>query len=316
MRLLILGGTGFLGRHLLDAALARGHELTLFNRGRTAPGAVRGAERLYGEREGDLAALAGRSWDALIDASGFTPATVASSAAALSGRVDHYAFVSSVSAYADLRSARVAEDAALARRGGTYGALKAEAERVLARDWPGAILRVRPGLLVGPHDLSGRFAYWVRRVATGGEVLAPGPPERPVQILDARDLAAWLVAASEASLEGVFNCVGPEAPLTLGELLETCCLVANADARFAWVEPDTLLTLGVEPWIDVPLWPSAEFAGFHEIDGRAAFRHGLRVRPLAETIRDVLAWETENGGVWTRRGLTPEREAALLAAAR
>jgi 2'-hydroxyisoflavone reductase len=316
VRLLILGGTGFLGRHLVDAALARGHELTLFDRGRTAPGAVRGAERLYGEREGDLAAMAGRSWDAVIDASGFTPATVATSAGALSGRVDHYAFVSSISAYADLRSPRVAEDAALARRGGTYGALKAEAERVVAREWTGALLRVRPGLLVGPHDRSGRFAYWVRRVQAGGEVLAPGPPQRPVQILDARDLAAWVVAAAEAGIEGVFNCVGPEAPLTLGELLETCRRVADSDARFVWVEPDTLLTLTVEPWIDLPLWPSREFAGFHEIDGRAAFRQGLRVRPLPETIRDVLAWETESGGVSTRRGLTREREAALLAAAR
>ena len=312
MRLLVLGGTGFLGRHLVDAALAGGHELTVFDRGRTAPGAVPGVERLYGEREGDLAALAGRSWDAVVDASGFTPATVASSAAALSGRVDRYAFVSSVSAYADLRCPHVAEDAPLSRTGGTYGALKAEAERVLMREWRGALLRVRPGLLVGPHDRSGRFAYWVRRVAAGGEILAPGPPERPVQALDARDLVTWLVSAVEVRTDGVFNCVGPEPPVTMADLLETARAVSGADARLVWVEPEALLAHGVEPWIDLPLWPSAEFAGFHDVDGRKAFSHGLRPRPLAETVRDVLAWEREN--VSERRGLTAEREAALLAA--
>ena len=310
MRLLILGGTGFLGRHLVAAARARGHELTLFDRGRTAPGEVQGAERLYGEREGDLAALAGRSWDAVVDASGFTARAVAATAEALAGRADHYVFVSSVSAYADPGATGLREDAELAEAGPGYGAQKAESERVLTRAWSGTVLRLRPGVLAGPHDRSGRLAYWVRRVAAGGEVLVPGPPDRRVQILDARDLAGWLVAMAEARAEGVFNCVGPKEPLTMTELLETCRGTTGADVRFAWVEPEALRELGVEP-DEFPLWP---LPGLHELDGRKAFDRGLAPRPLAETIADVLEWETANSGVSTTRGPTPEREAQLLAA--
>jgi 2'-hydroxyisoflavone reductase len=313
MRLLILGGTGFVGRHLVAAALARGHDLTLFDRGLTGPGLFPDLERLAGDREADLApAVTGRSWDAVVDASGFTPAMVATSAEALADRAGHYVFVSSVSAYADLSAHGIDEEAPLAPDGDTYGARKAESERLLEGSWPGPLLRLRPGLLVGPHDTSGRFGYWVRRVAVGGDVLVPGPPRRHVQVLDARDLAAWLVAAVEARTEGVFNCVGPEAALTMAALLDTCRVVGGADARLVWVEPEALLARGVEPWIDLPLWPSAGFAGFHEVDGRKAFARGLRPRPLAGTVLDVLTWETEN--VSERRGLTPEREAALLEA--
>jgi 2'-hydroxyisoflavone reductase len=279
MRLLILGGTGFLGRHLVAAALARGHELTLFDRGRTAPELFPDLDRLYGDRESDLGALAGRTWDAVIDASGFTRAAVAASASGLSGRVAHYTFVSSVSAYADLTRPGVDEDAPLAADGPGYGPQKAAAERTLERAWPRTLLRIRPGVLIGPSDQSGRFDYWVRRVAEGGEVLVPGPPGRHVQVLDARDLADWLVGSAESGREGVYNAVGPREPLTMAELLETCRTVTGSDAVPRWLGPDALRRL--------PLLSYA--AGFHQVDGRRAVGAGLRFRPLADTVRDVLA---------------------------
>jgi 2'-hydroxyisoflavone reductase len=314
MRLLILGGTGFLGRHLVEAAGARGHELTLFDRGRTAPELFPELERLRGDREGDLDALRGRVWDAVVDASGYTPQAVERSADTLRGRADHYAFVSSVSAYADLSRPGIDESATLAANGTDYGAAKAAAERVLERAWASPLLRARPGVLVGPHDRSGRFGYWVRRVAAGGDLLVPGPPDRHVQVLDASDLASWLVAAAEARTEGVFNAVGPDEPLTMEELLAACRRVTASDARPVWVDPEFLVTQGLRPWSDVPLWPAGAFAGIHEIDGSRAVRAGLRFRPLEETIADVHAWETAHSRVARPRGPTREREAELLEA--
>lgn len=309
MRLLVLGGTKFLGRAVAEEALARGHELTLFNRGETNPGLFPEAEHLHGDRRSDLSALAGRSWDAVVDPSGYVPAAVRASAELLrdSGR---YVFVSSVSVYADF-STGPTESSPTAELGSmpvdevaadfsNYGPLKALAEAEVERVFGERALIVRPGLIVGPHDPTGRFTYWARRLARGGETLAPGPRERRAQFIDVRDLAAWIVDGAERGLSGTFNATNEG--VAWGELL--------AGADVTWVTDDFLQEHGVGPWMELPLWLSdPAWAGMHGTDVRAAVAAGLRFRPLAETIRGAADAPAEEGV-----GLTPEREAELLAA--
>lgn len=307
-----MGGTGLVGRHLVEAALASGHEPALFERGRTDPGLFPELEHLRGDRDGDLRALGRRVWDAVVDASGFRPAAVAASARVLAGSVSHYTFVSSVSAYADLSAPGVDESAPLAHEPASegYGPLKAACERVLEREWRRGLLRVRPGVVSGPGDRSGRLAYWPRRIAAGGDVLVPGPAWRPVQVLDARDLAGWLVSMVERSGTGVLNATGPARPF--GELVEPCRAETGAGARLVWVDEDFLLAAGVEPWVDLPLWAGGRFAGLCAVDSSRAVAAGLRSRPLAETVLDTLAWDAAHPGASRSRGLSPAREAELL----
>jgi 2'-hydroxyisoflavone reductase len=318
--LLVLGGTRFLGRALVDAALARDLEVTLFNRGRTNPELFPEVEKLRGDRERDLSALAGREWDAAVDVATFLPRAVRLSVDALHERVDRYAFVSSISAYADL-SKPPSEDAPLAEledpeseRIEDYGPLKAECERIVREVFGERSLVVRPGLIVGPHDPTDRFTYWPRRVAEGGEVLAPAPPDAPVQFIDVRDLAEWIVRAVESSLSGVFNATGE--PITFEELLDECRRVSGK-AEVVWVPPERLLEAGIGEWMELPLWiVSPEFAAMQRTNVSKALRAGLRIRPLAATIRDTLAWDAERDtpraeGV----GLSAERERELLARA-
>ena len=308
MKLLVLGGTKFLGRAVGEAARERGHELTLFNRGETNPGLFPEAEQLRGDRKSDLSALEGRTWDAVIDPSGSVPAVVRASAELLreSGR---YVFVSSVSVYADF-SAGPTESSATAELGtmpvdevaadySNYGPLKALAEEEVERVFGERALIVRPGLIVGPHDPTGRFTYWARRLARGGEILAPGPPERRAQFVDVRDLAGWIVDAVERGLSGTFNATNEGVPW--GELL--------AGADVTWVADEFLQEHGVAPWMELPLWlPDPEWAGMHSTDVSAAVAAGLSFRPLVETIRGAVDAPAEEGV-----GLTPEREAELLA---
>lgn len=304
MRLLILGGTGFLGRHVAEAALARGHRVTVFNRGRTGPDLLPRAEHLRGDRADDLSALEGRRWDAAVDTSGHLPSAVRRSSRLLADAVEHLTYVSSISAYADLSLPGVAEDAPLAGpppeeervEEASYGAFKAACEGEAREALPERTLVVRPGLLVGPYDRSGRFGYWVRRIADGGEVLAPGPAERPVQFLDARDLAAWILDMAEARRTGVFNAAGPARPLALEWLLESCRVEAGSDARIVWVDEAFLLHRGVAPWKELPLWipgGAGPQAGFFAVDASRAIDAGLRFRPILETVRDVRRWEEE-----------------------
>lgn len=343
MRILILGGTIFLGRHFVQAALARGHEVTLFHRGQRGADLFPGVEKLHGERDGDLAALRGRSWDAVVDTSGYTPWAVRASAEALAGSIGHYTFVSSISVYAHFRdpgmneSASVgklsAEDLARARSlaavgpipaatyAEMYGPLKALCEREVEAALPGRALVVRPGLIVGPFDYSDRFTYWPSRVARGGEVLAPGRPERPVQFVDARDLASWMVALAETRRTGTYNATGPDRRLTMGELLEECVRLTGSGAQLAWVDGAALVAAGAKPWSELPLWlpeeANPEMAGFMRVDCRKAWSDGLAFRPIAETIRDTLAWDAARpAGEERRAGLSPEREAELFEACR
>jgi 2'-hydroxyisoflavone reductase len=315
VKLLVLGGTKFLGRAIVEAALTRGHELTLFNRGETNPGLFPEAEHLRGDRAGELNALRGRSWDAVIDPSGYVPAVVGASADLLADAAQGYLFVSSISVYADYREPRV-EDDPLEQVGdhpvdrlledyGNYGALKALCEQEVQRVFGARALVVRPGLIVGPHDPTDRFTYWPGRVERGGTVLAPAPPEQPVQVVDVRDLAGWMVDLVEQGRDGVFNATSPPRALTFGSMLDAC-----GAAEVTWVDEDFLAEHGVEGWSDLPCWiPSSDesHACFQLVDVSRAVEAGLSFRPLAETARDVPEWTG-------KAGLSPEREAELLEA--
>lgn len=325
MRLLVLGGTKFLGRHFVEAALRRHHEVTLFNRGRTAPGLFPGVETVLGDRDGGLGALAGRTWDAVLDPSGYVPRVVGAAVSALAGRVGLYAFVSTISTYAtpitpgadeSAPLAALADPAAEEVTGETYGGLKAACERVVAHGFGERALVVRPGLIVGPHDPTDRFTYWPRRLSRGGDVLAPAVPGQPVQVIDVRDLAAWTLGMIERGAGGTFNATGPAEPLTLGALLERAALALGAPSRIVWVDEAFLLERGVEPWTELPLWVPAGEAGIDEVSIARALAAGLALRPLAETVRDTLAWDRARPDS-ARDGskvLKPEREAELLAA--
>lgn len=315
MKLLLLGGPRFLGRAIADAALARGHELTFFNRGRTNPDLYPEAEKLVGDRAGDLGALRGRNWDAVVDTSGYLPADVRASAEML-GSVALYCFVSSISVYAHFREPHD-EDGPIAEIGDmpvnavtdeSYGPLKALCEEEARRVFGDRTLVVRPGLIVGPHDPTGRFTYWPHRVARGGEVLAPAPSEAPTQPVDVRDLGDWVVASCEAGLGGTFNATHPG--ISWQELLDTCVAVTGADAEITWVSPDFLVEREVGQWMELPLWlADPEFAFADRVDVGRALAAGLSFRPLAETVRGAL----DDAETTDAAGLAPEREAALLA---
>jgi 2'-hydroxyisoflavone reductase len=320
MRLLVLGGTKFLGRATVDAALARGYELTLFNRGRTNPDLYPDVETIHGDRTEDLIGLEAREWDAVLDMATFLPRVVRLSVDALRGRVGRYVYVSSISAYADFTVAPV-EGAAVAELADPnseslddYGALKAACERIVADAYGDAALIVRPGLIVGPHDPTDRFTYWPRRIAAGGRVLAPAPPDAPVQFIDVRDLGQWIVQATEGGESGVFNATGE--PTTLAGLLDACQAVSGP-VDVVWVPSEKLVEAGVGEWMELPLWIAApEFAAMQRADVSKAMQAGLTFRPLAETIADTLAWDAHRESpVAEGVGLTPERERELLAGA-
>lgn len=331
MRILVLGGTLFLGRHCVDAARARGHRVTIFNRG-TRRGLWPDVEERVGDRDGaldgGLDALGDERWDAVIDPSGYVPRLVGASARRLADRVGHYTFVSSVSVYRDLAVAGLDErspvlavdDEANEDVAAHYGALKALCERAAEAAMPGRVLNVRAGLLVGPFDPSGRFTYWVRRVPRGGEVLAPGSPDRAVQFVDARDVAEWIVAMAESRGAGTFNATGPASPTTMGDVLDACRDPAG-DARFTWVDDRFLAAEEVAPFTELPLWLPPSAAGLLAVDVAKASAAGLRTRPLADTIADTTRWlrgaaeaapATLASGGSTKAGLDPDRERALL----
>jgi 2'-hydroxyisoflavone reductase len=301
LTVLALGGTGFLGRHVVDALLARGHVPTIFNRGRTSPLLFPEVERLRGDRDGDLDALRGRDWDAVVDTSGYVPRVVRDSARLLAEGTRQYVFVSSVSAYASFEAPSVDETTPLATIAdasvedvseGNYGALKVLCEREAEAAMPGRVTVVRPGLIVGAYDNVPRFTYWPVRVARGGEVLAPGAPDDPVQYVDGRDLAAFIVRCIEQRTVGTFNVTGPTTPTTIAELLYGCKAVTGPDVTFTWVDAAFLAARGVEGWNDVPVWaaPTGALRGLHRVKVDRAKAAGLTTRPLADTVRDTLAW--------------------------
>lgn len=324
MKIIILGGLSFLGRHLIERGLDRGHEISVFTRGRRNADLYPDVEKLRGDRDGNLAALQGRDWDVAIDTSGYFPRVVRQSAQLLAGAVDHYTFVSSISVYADASRAGLDEGSPLATIDDqtveeiteeTYGALKVLCEQAVEEALPGRTLIVRPGLIVGKYDPTDRFTYWPQRVAQGGEVLAPGNPGDPVQIIDAYDLANWMLDLAAARTVGVYNATGPEHPLGMAEVLEASRTESGSDATFTWVPAEFLEQHGVRAWEHMPAWvpDSDEFRGFNCVDCSRAFASGLTCRPLAETVRDTLEWAStfSSDHEW-RAGLPREREREVL----
>jgi 2'-hydroxyisoflavone reductase len=321
MKLLVLGGSTFLGRHAADAALAAGHEVTLFTRGRTNAELFPEAEHLRGDRDGGLDALDGGSWDGVIDTSGYVPRVVRQSAERLCDAARRYVFVSSISVYDDFsrpvdESSPVAElaDPSSEDVQADYGALKAACERVVEETFGERSARVRAGLIVGPYDGTDRFTYWPRRIAAGGEVLAPGDPAAPVQFVDARDLGAWLVRLALDGPGGVFNATGPSEPLSFAEFLERARAALGSDASFVWTDEQRILEAEVQPWTELPLWlPGSDYAGMARADISRALAAGLVFRPVEETVVDTLAWDrTVPGG---RPTLQPAKEREILARA-
>jgi 2'-hydroxyisoflavone reductase len=321
VKLLVLGGTKFLGRHAVDAALAGGHEVTIFTRGQTNPELFPEAEHLHGDRDGDLGALAGRTWDGVVDTSGYVPRIVRQSAELLRDAVGRYVFVSSISVYGDF-SGPITEATPVAELEDpdteeileSYGALKAACERVVEEAYGDRSARVRAGLIVGPYDPTDRFTYWPRRIAAGGDVLGPGEPGAPVQFVDARDLAAWLVRLALGGPGGVFNASGPAEPLTFAELLDRARVAIGSDANVVWTEEQRVLDAGVQPWTELPLWlPGIDYAGMARADISRAVDAGLRFRPVEETVLDTLAWDRSVPG--DRPTLAADKEAEILAAA-
>lgn len=337
MKLLLLGGTGFVGRHVVDAALARGHTVTIFHRGRRAP-PYAGVECIRGDRDLDIERLRGRTWDAVVDTCAYHPRSVDVASHVLSGACERYLLVSTISVYADPKAGGVDEDAPVAviddaavaacenvrepeigsmssALGAAYGPLKARCERLVLGAFADRALIVRPGVISGPFDRSGRLAYWVDRVARGGEVLAPGEPNRVVSILDVRDLSDWMVSAIERHLAGVFNVTGEPDTTMLGLLRACIDATRAATARLTWVDERFLIDRGLTPWRDLPLWLDAAENPFFQVSDARARASGLRSRPLAVTALDTLAWQRLHGDGAVFSGfLSAAREWELLAA--
>ncbi|MEU3570419.1 NAD-dependent epimerase/dehydratase family protein [Kitasatospora sp. NPDC036755] len=326
MRLLLLGGTKFVGRVVAEEALARGWEVTALNRG-TQP-APEGVRVLVGDRtaEDGLAALGTGEWDAVLDTWSWAPAAVRDSARLLNGRVGHYGYVSSRSVYDYPLVAGADETAPVVGSSPDltgevpYAEAKRGAELALEEEFGGTALLARAGLIIGPHENIGRLPWWLNRIAEGGPVLAPGPRELPLQYIDARDLAAWMLDAAAARLGGPYNLVGPSGHTTMGELLETCVRATGSDAELRWTDPERILAAGVEPWTELPIWlaPGELYDFLHAGSVERALGAGLRCRPVAETVADTWAWLRSIGGSAPQRadrvtvGLDREREAALL----
>jgi len=322
MRLLVLGGTKFLGRAVVDEALAAGHHVTLFNRGLTNPQLYPVAERLRGDLESNLDALRGHSWDAAVDLDATTlPRHVRRYSELLVDAVDHFVFVSSLSVYAD-PSLPLGESSPVHEppepepktfQDEQYAGLKVGCERTVQGVFGNRAAIVRAGLIAGPHDHTDRFTYWPRRLAEAGDVLAPGTPARPMQLIDAHDLGQWLVRVAERRGSGVFKATGPTEPLTLGELLERTIVAIDSDAHLIWVDDQTILAAGVQPWAELPLWlPGDQYAGLLRASIGRALAAGLTLRPLERTARDTLAW-SRTAGVQQPK-LTREKEREILQA--
>ncbi len=337
LRILILGGTGFTGPFQVEYALKRGHKVTVFNRGRTHPGILpKETEQLIGDRNGQLDALKGRQWDVCIDIPTILPVWVRDAAQILKGNVDRYIFVSTISVYASVSKPGANESTPLLKYEGAdamketsetlrksnyglYGPLKALSEAEAEKWFPGKALIVRPGLIVGPGDETDRFSYWPVRVERGGEVLAPGTPSDPVQFIDARDLAEWIIRMAEQGTVGAFNAVGPKEKRGMGWMLDGIKTATKSNAQFTWADADFLAAQKVQAWSDMPVWvpPRGDEAGFSMISIKKALAKGLTFRSLADTTQATLEWfhkQPPERQAKLRAGITAAREKEVLAA--
>ncbi|WP_164931393.1 NAD-dependent epimerase/dehydratase family protein [Longirhabdus pacifica] len=326
MKLLVIGGTVFVGYHIVDAALKAGHEVTLFNRGQSNVDAFPEVETLIGDRHTDLSALKGRKWDAVIDTPGYIPKSVTHTAQCLQDAVDVYAFMSTVSVYQDYLYPNKKEDEPLLELEDPtsedvrqyYGELKVLSERAIESVMPNRGIYFRPGLIVGPRDPMDRFTYWPTRVHKGGKVLVPGQPDDFVQFIDVRDLAAFVIHTIEQKHTGAYNCMGPEHPISFLHFLNECKKITNSDAQFVWMDHEFLLDRKVMPWDELPLWnpkqgETAHMTHYMEVSNEKAKAKGLTLRPISETIRDTWEWDMTRPTDQMRfAGLKDTKEQKLL----
>jgi 2'-hydroxyisoflavone reductase len=332
MRVLVLGGTRFVGRTIVEEALGRAHEVTTFNRGQTGVDPP-GVEAVRGDREStaDLHRLvAWRSWDVVVDTSGYVPRVVGDAAQALVGRAERYVFFSTISVYPDWPAKGVSEASPVYECspdvGGSaadeanwsaaqYGAYKAGCERAVIEVFGGRALVLRPGVILGPHENVGRLTWWLGRMARGGRVLGPGNPDRAIQPIDMRDVARFALDLAEAGRAGPFNLAAPKGHATFGSMLADCAHATSVDGEVVWVDDQFLVEHGVRQWTEIPLWRVHE--GTWDVDTTTATAAGLTCRPLAETVRDTWAWMGGDDGPapygrQAQHGLSPERERQLL----
>ena len=322
VKVLVIGGTRFAGRAFVELAVQHGHDVAVFHRSVSEPDDFPSVEHLHGDRDGPLDLLRGRSWDAVLDTCAYVPRAVREAAAVLRDAVGHYTLVSTLSVHPDDMPAHSTEQAAVhqppfpqaeAITLETYGPLKVACERAAEAAFGDRCLIIRPGYIVGPHDPSDRFTYYLRRAAAGGEMAAPGPPDAPLQVVDAGDLAAFMLGRIEAADSGVFGVVGPGEPIVMRDALEVARDVAAASTTFTWISEEYLDAVGEQAQGWFPMW-EPQFPGVHTYDAAKAAAAGLRCRPLAQTVADTLAWDQQRGQPDLRTGLTAETERELLAA--
>ncbi|HVF18143.1 MAG TPA: SDR family oxidoreductase [Steroidobacteraceae bacterium] len=326
LRVLIFGGTGFIGPHFVETLRARGHKLTLFNRGKRNPTLFPDVETLIGDRNGQVDAIKGRDWDVVIDDSGYTPKQVKLTTDLLKGHVQHYIFVSSISAYADLTPPGIDEDYRLATlkdptveeiTDTTYGGLKALCEKTVEQAFGKNSAVVRPSYIVGPGDPTDRFTYWPVRTSKGGEMLAPGSASDPIQFIDVRDLAEFMRGCVEQRFNGSYNACNPPGAVTMGDLLEMSKKLSAANTKFVWAPTEFLEKNKALETGEIPIWapPVGELAGATLISSARAVEKGMRFRTLETTVRDTLAWHAKRPAEQQqklRAGFSAEREAQLL----
>ncbi|MCP4703940.1 MAG: SDR family oxidoreductase [candidate division Zixibacteria bacterium] len=323
MKILIIGGTRFLGRYLVESVINRSHDVTLFNRGKSNPDLFPDINQILGDRDGELDKLGSQNWDAVIDTCGYYPRIVSSSAEYLTDKVKHYTFISSISVYADLSKPGVNEKSPVGTiedetieeiTENSYGPLKALCEQAVEKSFPDSTLVVRPGLIVGPNDMSDRFTYWIHRIAKGGKVLVPEPKDYNVQYIDVRDLADWIIEMVENGDTGTFNGIGPNKKLTMSDFLNICRAELNVETEFVWVNQKFLEENKVEGWSELPIWvPEKKYLGLMQTNCEKAFKNGLKFRPLEITIKDTLRYcKTRPNDYKWLAGIDSKREIELL----
>ena len=321
MKILILGGTVFLGKHIVNSALKDGHEVTLFNRGKHNPELFPDIEKIRGDRDGDLSALDGRKFDAVIDTSGYVPRIVKMSAEFFKDKVKTYTFISSISVYKDFSDMTMNENSEVSTledetveeiTGETYGPLKYLCEKAVTDIYKDNAVIIRPGLIVGEDDPSDRFTYWIYRINQGGNVLAPGPKEKNVQFIDVKDLADFTLKMTENNVSGTYNATGPAEKLSFEKLLEECKNVSGSSAEIVWADQKFLLDENIAPYTELPLWLPDEMDGGNNCNINKALGKGLKIRPLEETIKDTLKFISSKKDYTLKSGLKSEKEAELI----
>ncbi|MDZ4712620.1 MAG: NAD-dependent epimerase/dehydratase family protein [bacterium] len=321
MDILILGGSVFLGRQLVEFAQARNQNVTLFNRGVRNPDLYPDVEKLRGDRNGDISSLEGKKFDVVIDTSGHIPGSVKKLAEMLKDSAGHYTFISSISAYKDFSENGINEssETAVVTDGNVnemtmenYGALKVLCENAVSDVFKDRALNIRPGLIVGMNDWSDRFTYWIHSIDKGGEVLVPDTKDYHVQFIDVKDLAEWIIKMAEERKSGLYNATGPGQPLTFGNFINECVNYSKNDAKLIWADEKFLLDEGAVPWSELPMWVPKEDQGVNNIDISKAIKDGLTFRPIQETLKDTLLFDKSRNNHVLKAGLSPEKETELI----